>query len=92
MSRVIETSRLTLRPWRAVDHPSASRVYGSPAVHSRLDPRLSLSTPAALRRTLVRWSAEDGRPVPEGHWAVELSEGGSSAACPSSSCRRPTGT
>src|SRR5690242_6214220 len=78
MGQVLQTSRLTLRPWRLDDAEAALAVYGDPEVARWLTPALDrVRDVPAMRLLLQQWIAEDARaPAPTGRWAIELAPDG----------------
>jgi RimJ/RimL family protein N-acetyltransferase len=74
--QVIRTPRLALRPWTVEDAEAALTVYGADDVARWLSPAMGRVTDVAGMTELVEsWSREE-RAVPEGRWAVELSDTG----------------
>lgn len=76
MSRLIETTRLTLGPWGVSDASDALRIYGAPSVNRWLTPQLgTFDSAAAMRSTLLQWR-DDGRDDAgcPGHWALRARE------------------
>lgn len=72
--QVIDTTRLRLRPWSVEDAEAALTVYGADDVARWLSPAMDRVPDVSEMRALVEsWSLEE-RAVPEGRWAVELSD------------------
>ena len=72
MPRVIETARLVLRPWQALDVDVAEKIYEATPVARWLTPELgSLGTSSALRATVLEWADEGTGSDRVGHWAVQ---------------------
>lgn len=67
---IIETQRLTLRPWRLDDVDAALAIFGADAVTRWLAPSIDrISDQAAMRDRLSAWMEPAG-PPPLGHWVV----------------------
>ena len=74
--QVIRTQRLQLRPWTVQDAQAALTVYGSEDVARWLSPAMDQVPDVTSMTSLIdRWSREE-RAVPEGRWAVELTDSG----------------
>jgi len=75
---VIRTPRLTLRPWTLNDAKAALAIYGVTDVSRWLAPAMERVTDVeTMEAVLQRWISEtDGLDLPEGRWAIELSETG----------------
>jgi ribosomal-protein-alanine N-acetyltransferase len=74
MSRVIETSRLVLRPWESADYSEAVGIYAAGPVTRWLIPQLNATEdPPTLRTSFAQWRAEaqEGAGC-TGHWAVQM--------------------
>jgi len=72
---IIETQRLTLRPWLLDDVDAALAIFGAADVTRWLAPSLDRVTdPAVMRERLESWMNSDD-PPPVGHWAVVDQEG-----------------
>jgi RimJ/RimL family protein N-acetyltransferase len=78
MAQLLETERLSLRPWQADDAATALGAYGDAAVARWLTPAMDrVRDQEAMRLVLQQWVAEDARMVvPAGRWAVELRQDG----------------
>jgi RimJ/RimL family protein N-acetyltransferase len=74
----IHSTRVVLRPWTVADAEAALAVYGVDEVARWLSPAMDRVADAAAMRTLLDgWITEsEGRPAPEGRWAVELAGSG----------------
>ena len=73
---LIRTARLTLRPWSVDNAEAALVVYGAQDVARWLSPAMDRVPDVASMRTLLQsWTSED-LALPQGRWAVELSETG----------------
>jgi RimJ/RimL family protein N-acetyltransferase len=74
--RVVHSPRLTLRPWRVEDAEAALAVYGADDVARWLSPAMDRVPHAdAMRALIERWHAED-LALPQGRWAVTVTETG----------------
>jgi RimJ/RimL family protein N-acetyltransferase len=72
----IRSPRLTLRRWSADDAEAALGVYGTDDVARWLSPAMDRVTDAdAMRAVIEQWLEEDLE-LPQGRWAVEVSETG----------------
>jgi [ribosomal protein S5]-alanine N-acetyltransferase len=73
MSRLIETSRLVLRPWESSDIGDVVSIYAAAPVARWLVPQLNATDEEVeLRTTFEQWRAEDREPSGcVGHWAVQ---------------------
>ena len=78
MAQLLETERLSLRPWHADDAAAALGAYGDATVARWLAPAMDrVRDQEAMRLVLQQWVAEDARMVvPAGRWAVELRKDG----------------
>ena len=73
---VVRSPRLTLRPWRAEDAEAALAVYGADDVARWLSPAMDRVPDAnAMRALIERWQGEDLE-LPQGRWAVTVTETG----------------
>lgn len=73
VSRMIDTARLELRPWRTSDVDAALAIFGEPDVRRWLVSAADLpATADGMRRRLERWAAADEAAPSRctGHWAV----------------------
>lgn len=71
MSRVIETERLVLRPWRRDDVSAAVRIYGDPDVRAWRSPGVVPPDTPEVEERLRRWVQEAGDDRGcAGHWAI----------------------
>lgn len=72
----LSTARLTLRPWRVDDTPSALRIYGHPEAAGCLSPAVDRVPDLATMRVLLgQWIDDETRlRAPAGRWAVERTE------------------
>lgn len=67
---IIQTGRLTLRPWQLTDAEEALEIFGAEDVRRWLAPGLDpVSDISAMRARLSSWQSPAG-PPPLGHWAV----------------------
>ena len=75
MTDMLQTDRLTLRPWRLDDAEAALRIFGDTEVARWLCPAMErVADTSAMRLLLQQWILEDARaPAPAGRWAIELS-------------------
>jgi RimJ/RimL family protein N-acetyltransferase len=72
----IRSPRLTLRGWRVEDAEAALAVYGADAVARWLSPAMDRVVDVAGMRSLIeQWVGEDLE-LPQGRWAVEVSDTG----------------
>jgi RimJ/RimL family protein N-acetyltransferase len=78
VSQRLETERLVLRPWQAVDAEAALAAYGDSEVARWLAPAMDQVRDAgAMRVVLEQWAADDEHLItPAGRWAIELRGGG----------------
>lgn len=69
----LPTERLTLRPWRVEDAPSAFEVYGHADVARWLSPAMGRVRDVAAMRVLLQQWIDDGTRLaaPAGRWAIE---------------------
>lgn len=74
MTRIIETSRLVLRPWEPADIASALAIYSASSVKRWLAPGVDMSASSEdLQRQLTEWADHDRTGTSGlGHWAVAL--------------------
>ena len=74
--RVVRSPRLSLRPWRVEDAEAALEVYGVDDVARWLSPALDrVPDTDAMRALIERWLEEDLE-LPQGRWAVTVTETG----------------
>jgi RimJ/RimL family protein N-acetyltransferase len=74
--RVVHSPRLSLRPWRVEDAEAALEVYGVDDVARWLSPALDrVPDTDAMRALIERWLEEDLE-LPQGRWAVTVTETG----------------
>jgi RimJ/RimL family protein N-acetyltransferase len=67
---VIETPRLTMRPWRLSDAKEALTIFGAEEVTRWLAPSIGrIPDEAAMRSQLSSW-IDSSEPPPVGYWAV----------------------
>jgi RimJ/RimL family protein N-acetyltransferase len=78
MVAILETDRLSIRPWDAADGTDAYTIYGDEDVAHWLSPVMDrVPSEAAMRTLLQQWSSEDDRVLePAGRWAVERRDDG----------------
>ena len=73
---VVRSPRLTLRPWQVEDAEAALAVYGADDVARWLSPAMDRVPDAdAMRALIERWHGEDLE-LPQGRWAVTVTETG----------------
>jgi RimJ/RimL family protein N-acetyltransferase len=74
--RVVRSPRLSLRPWRVEDAEAALEVYGVDDVARWLSPALDrVPDTDAMRALIERWLEEELE-LPQGRWAVTVTETG----------------
>lgn len=77
MTELIQTERLTLRPWRIEDAEAAVAIYGDRQIARWLSPAMGhVPDVAAMRLILQGWLRVGQELVsPAGRWAIELRDG-----------------
>lgn len=74
--RIIETSRLLIRPWQLDDAGNALAIFGAEEVTRWLAPSIEkITDQTAMRARLSSWISSTD-PPPVGHWAVQERRGG----------------